>query len=130
MEKSQERQAAKVRLVAAMQRGLSQQEALQETGLRMSRSTVFRLRRRVHLMGAEAAQDGRHGHPAKLRGEVREFLEKTCRQAPHTPSHQIQTLLTEQFSLTISVSQINRTRTALGVSNPPQGAKKTERSER
>ncbi|MFL5656635.1 MAG: hypothetical protein ACJ8CB_20950 [Ktedonobacteraceae bacterium] len=29
------------------------------TESRLSRSTVFRLRQRVHLMGAEAAQDGR-----------------------------------------------------------------------
>lgn len=49
MEKPQERRAVKVRLVAAMQRGLSQQEALQEMGLCMSRSTIFQLRRRVHL---------------------------------------------------------------------------------
>lgn len=77
MEKSQERHAAKVRFVAAIQRGLSKPEAIQEMGLPMSRSTVFRLRQRVHLMGGEAAQDGRHGHPSKLRGEVRTFLEET-----------------------------------------------------
>lgn len=120
----QERHAAKARLVAAMQRGLSQQEAIQEMGLRMSRSTAFRLRQRVHLMGAEAAQDSRHGHPAKLRGEVRTFLEEICRQTPHIPSHEVQTQLTERFALPVSVSQINRVRAALGVSNLPQSAKK------
>src|SRR4051812_34415641 len=72
----------------------------------------------------EAAQDGRHGHPAKLRGEVRQWLEETCRQAPHIPSHEVQSQLAERFSLTVSVSQINRMRATLGVSNPPQSAKK------
>ena len=124
MEKPQERHTAKVRFVAAMQQGLSWQEARQEVGVCLSRSTVFRLRQRVHLMGAEAAQDGRHGHPAKLRGEVCQWLEETCRQASHTPSHEVQSQLAERFSLTISVSQINRVRATLGVSNPPQSAKK------
>ena len=124
MEKPQERHTAKVRFVVAMQQGLSWQEARQEVGLCLSRSTVFRLRQRVHLMGAEAAQDGRHGHPVKLRGEVREFLEETCRQAPHMPSHQIQARLSERFALSVSVSQLNRVRAALGLSNPPQSAKK------
>lgn len=124
MEKSQERHAAKVRFVAAIQRGLSKPEAIQEMGLPMSRSTVFRLRQRVHLMGGEAAQDGRHGHPSKLRGEVRTFLEETCRQGPHTPGHEIQTKLAERFSLQVSVSQINRVRATLGISNPSQCTKK------
>jgi transposase len=124
MEKPQEQPAAKVQFVAAMQRGLSWQEAREEVGICLSRSTVFRLRQRVHLMGAEATQDGRHGHPAKLRGEVRQWLEETCQQVPHTPSHEVQSQLAERFSLTISVSQINRVRAMLGVSNPPQSAKK------
>jgi hypothetical protein len=59
-----------------------------------------------------------------VRGEVRQWLEEACRQAPHTPSHEIQVQLAQQFALSISVSQINRVRAALGVSNPPQWAKK------
>jgi transposase len=74
--------------------------------------------------GEQALSEGRHGHPIKLRGEVRKFLEETCRQAPHTPSHKIQTQLAERFSLTVSVSQINRVRATLGISNLPQSAKK------
>lgn len=107
-----------------MQQGLSWQEARQEVGPCLSRSTVFRLRQRMHLMGGEAAQDGRHGHPSKLRGEVRIFLEETCRQDPHTPGHEIQTKLAERFSFQVSVSQINRVRATLGISNPSQWTKK------
>jgi transposase len=74
--------------------------------------------------GKLALQEGRHGHPAKLRGEVRQWLEETCRQAPYTPSHEIQVQLAKRFALPISVSQLNRVRATLGVSNPPQSAKK------
>jgi transposase len=93
-------------------------------GLPISQSTAYRLRQRMRQGGEQALHEGRHGHPIKLRGEVRKFLEETCRQAPHTPSHEIQMQLAERFSLSISVSQINRVRATLGVSNPPQSAKK------
>jgi hypothetical protein len=68
----------------------------------------------MHQGGEQALQEGRHGHPIKLRGEVRTFLEEVCRQDPHTPSHEIQTQLAQRFSLQVSVSQINRVRTTLG----------------
>jgi hypothetical protein len=57
---------------------------------------------------------------AELRGEARTFLEEYCRGAPHTPSSVIQTLLQERFDRHVSVSQINRVRAALGVSNHSQ----------
>ncbi len=57
--------------------------------------------------GKQALQEGRHGHPAKLRGEVREWLEETCRQAPYTPSHEIQAQLAERLpSPSASVNSI------------------------
>jgi len=55
---------------------------------------------------------------------VRQWLEQTWKPAPHTPSHEIQTQLAQRFSLQVSVSQLNRVRATLGVSNPPQSAKK------
>ena len=75
--------------------------------------------------------DGRHGHPSKLRGEARAFLEETCRQAPQTPSSTIQIALRERFDLQVSISQINRVRVTLGISNhrtsQQQGEKRQER---
>ena len=115
---------ARVQVVEAMEQGLPWNEATKRAGLQISQSTAYRLRQRMRQGGKLALQEGRHGHPIKLRGEVRTFLEETCRQAPHTPSHEIQTQLAEYFSLTVSVSQINRVRATLGVSNPPQSAKK------
>jgi transposase len=115
---------ARVQVVEAMEQGFSWHEAASRAGIKISQSMAYRLRQRMRQGGKQALPDGRHGHPAKLRGEVRMWLEQTCRQAPHTPSHEIQTQLAQQFSLQISVSQINRVRATLGVSNPPQSTKK------
>jgi transposase len=115
---------ARVQMVEVMEQGLPWHEATKLAGLQISQSTAFRLRQRMRKAGKPALQEGRHGHPTKLRGEVRKFLEETCRQAPHTPSHEIQTQLAQRFTLQVSVSQINRVRATLEVSNPPQSAKK------
>lgn len=115
---------ARIQVVEAMEQGLPWHEAAKRAGLQISQSTAYRLRQRMRKAGEQARREGRHGHPIKLRGEVRTFVEQTYRQAPHTPSHEIQTQLAERFSLAVNVSQINRVRATLGVSNPPQSAKK------
>jgi transposase len=115
---------ARVQVVEAMEQGLSWQEAAERAGLQISQSTAYRLCQRMRQGGEQALREGRHGHPIKLRGEVRQWLEQTCQRVPHTPSHEIQTQLAQRFSLQVSVSQINRVRATLGVSNPPQSAKK------
>jgi len=115
---------ARAQVVEAMENGLPWHEAAKRAGLQISQSTAYRLRQRMRKAGEQALREGRHGHPAKLRGEVRTFLEGTCRQAPQIPSRAIQTKLAERFALSVSVSQINRVRATLGVSNPPQSAKK------
>jgi transposase len=115
---------ARMQVVEAMEQGLPWHEAAKRAGLQISQSTAYRLRQRMRQGGEQALCEGRHGHPIKLRGEVRQWLEQVCRQAPSTPSHEIQTQLAQQFSLQVSVSQINRVRAMLGVSNLPQSAKK------
>src|SRR5437660_12904422 len=107
-----------------MERVMPLHEAAILGALQIGQYTASRLSQRMRQGGKQALQEGRHGHPAKVRGEVREFLEETCRQAPHTPSHKIQEQLTERFALPISISQLNRVRATLGISNPPQSAKK------
>jgi transposase len=119
MDKKQRRKAL-IQFVARMHEGQSWQEAARATGLDISQSTAYRLSQAVRKRGEVALQDGRHGHPIKLRGEARTFLEDSCRQAPRTPSSVIQTLLQERFDVSVSISQINRVRAALGVSNHPQ----------
>lgn len=114
----------RVQVVEAMEQGLPWHEAIEQAELRISQSTAYRLRQRMRQAGKQALLEGRHGHPTKLRGEVRAWLEETCRQAPFTPSHQLAEQLASRFALSISVSQLNRVRAALGISNPPQSAKK------
>jgi transposase len=115
---------ARVQMVEAMEQGRSWHEAVEQAGLQISQSTAYRLRQRMRQGGEQALQEGRHGHPAKLRGEVRAWLEEMCRQAPFTPSHQLQEQLAKRFALPISVSQLNRVRAILSISNLPQSAKK------
>jgi transposase len=128
MEKEQYR-VAKVHLVAGMQEGQSWQRAAASAGLQISQSNAYRLMKAVRQRGEAALSDERHGHPNKLRGAARAFLEEKCRQAPQTPSSTIQIALRERFDLCVSISQINRVRAALGVSNHPkhQGKKRQER---
>ena len=117
MEDQEYRRCAKARLIAQMQRGYSYQAAIALSEIPVSQSTAYRLSQAVRKRGEVALQDGRHGHPIKLRGAARAFLEEQCRQAPQTPSSAIQALLRERFDLSVSISQINRVRAALGVSN-------------
>jgi putative transposase len=119
MDKEQ-RRAAKVQLVAGMQEGHAWQTAAAQAGLQISQSNAYRLWGAFRQHGETALQDGRHGHPIKLRGEARTFLEDACREAPSTPSSAIQAALRERFDLSMSISQINRVRAALGVSKRSQ----------
>jgi transposase len=115
-----ERQRARQHLVAAMLAGQSWQQIARAEALPLKRAMAYRLVHAVRTRGDGALADGRHGHPSKLRGEAQAFLEEQCRQAPFTPSSTLQVKLRERFDLSVSISQINRLRAALGVSNRPQ----------
>jgi transposase len=119
MDKEQ-RRAAKAQLVTGMQEGHSWQTAAAQAELQISQSSAYRLWLAVRQHGETALSDERHGHPIKLRGEARIFLEDSCREAPSTPSSAIQAALRERFDLSVSISQINRVRAALGISNRSQ----------
>jgi transposase len=119
MEK-RERQSARQHLVAAMLAGQSWQEIARAEAVPLKRAMAYRLVHAVRTRGDVALADGRHGHPSKLRGEARAFLEEQCRQAPSTPSSTLQEELRERFDLSVSISQINRVRAALGISNRPE----------
>jgi transposase len=98
---------AKASLIFSMQEGHSWQTAAASAGLQVSQSNAYRLWRAFRQHGETALSDGRHGHPSKLRGAVRAFLEERCRQAPQTPSSTIQMELQEHFDLSVSISQLN-----------------------
>ena len=119
MEKN-ERQRARQHLVAAMLAGQSWQQIARAEALPLKRAMAYRLVQAVRTRGEGALADRRHGHPSKLRGEARAFLEEQCRQAPSMSSSTLQVKLRERFALCVSISQINRLRAALGISNRPQ----------
>lgn len=128
MEKN-ERRIARAYLLTAMLAGQPWQEAAVATAMPVKRAMAYRLLRAVRTKGNTALQDGRHGHPSKLRGEARTFLSEQCQQAPHTCGRMLQTALQERFQLSVSISQINRVRAELGLSNSLQRkpqAKKTQ----
>ena len=67
------------------------------------------------MRGKTALQDGRHGHPAKLREPVLHWLETTCRAAPQTPSRVVQATLQERFGILVSIGHLGSMRAKLGV---------------
>jgi transposase len=116
--------AARKQMITLMQAGHSWQEAAELAGVQISRSAAYRLLQGVRLRGEVALQDGRHGHPAKLRPPVREWLETTCRQAPHTPSHVVQAALQDRFGIQVSIGHLNRVRAELGLGSRASGGEK------
>jgi transposase len=124
----EQRRVAKGQLTALMQAGHPWHEAAAMAGVQIGRSAAYQLLRNVRLRGEAALQDGRHGHPAKLRPPVREFLETTCREAPDTPSHVLQAALQEQFDILVSIGHLNRVRAELGLSSRMVHQKKNSSS--
>lgn len=125
-----QRQAAREQLVTTMLEGRTFREVSTGAPVPLKRAMAYRLLRAVRAKGKSALQDGRHGHPSKLRGEARAFLEASCREAPSTRSSTLQAALRERFNLQVSVSQINRVRVTLGVSNPSRASRQGKKRER
>ena len=114
---------ARLQLVEAMFAGHSWQEALAQSQLNVSRATAYRLRQ---LAGDEekaelAFLDDRHGHPYKVTEPVQAWISEVCTDHPQMPSRRVQSELHSRFGVAVSVSQINRVRAKLGVSNPWRG---------
>src|SRR5437588_6716078 len=93
----EQRQAAKRQIIEHIKKGASVREARTAAAVAMHRTTVYRLLRRTQTEGQAAFSDGRHGHPVKLRGEVRTFLIDFCRASPSVSSPALQTALQNRF---------------------------------
>jgi transposase len=113
--KGEELRAARARFIEARAQGQPWPQALANAGLPIRRAAAYNLERRYRQQGAAALDDDRHGHPSKLRGEVRHWLLTTCQVHPEYPAHQIQQLLLTDVGLAISTSQIRRVRRAVGL---------------
>jgi transposase len=121
----EQRFLAKKHMIVLMQSGHSWQDASRQAGVQISRSSAYRLLQAVRLRGEGALQDGRHGHPAKLREPVLTFLETTVKPAPETPSSDVQAALHKQFGITVSIGHLNRVRAQLGLGSRVARRKKT-----
>ncbi len=120
MEREQ-RDDAKARLIAGLLQGRPWKEVAHQAGYPLKRSGAYRLLREVRMRGDDALRDGRHGHPAKMRGPARQWLADYCRGDPAVAGATVQAALQERFGLAVSVSQINRVRVALGVGRSAAG---------
>ena len=121
----EQRQGAKRQLIGQIEQGASVQQARSHSAIPMHRATVYRLLKRVRAEGETAYRDKRHGHPIKVRGEVRALLIEVCQATPSISSPVVQQAIQERFGLCISVSQLNRVRASLGLSRklPPREKK-------
>ena len=117
---------ARLHLLEYMFAGHSWQSAVSQSGLRISRSTAYRLRQRAReeAKAALVFLDDRHGHPYKMTEPVRAWMVEFCTTNPQVASSQIQTELKGTFGREVSISQINRVRAASGVTR--QGQKQVE----
>ena len=119
-----QRRLAKQQFLRGMFAGLAWHEAATRAGLPIKRSAAYLLWRRFHLEGETALDDHRHGHPAKVRPAVRDWIVQACQAAPTRPSHDLQAAIQAHFGLTISVGHLNAVRTALQLSTQ-RGQKKS-----
>ncbi len=106
--------AAKREIIKQIEQGASVKQARLQSPVPMHRATVYRLLKRVRNEGEAAFADGRHGHPAKVRGEVLTFLIEQCQAQPTLSSQELQQRISERFALRISISQLNRVRISHG----------------
>ncbi len=124
---AEQRRAAKEQMIALMQAGYRWQAVAAQAGIQISRSTAYRLLRLVRTRGKAAFQDGRHGHPAKLRTAERTWLETYCHTSPHPSSRVVQAAFQEQFGIQISIGYLNQVRANLGLGSRTQETGKKTR---
>jgi transposase len=118
---AKEQRAAKQQALAAFEHGCSVQNLLSTTAVPLHRATVYRLHQRFQTTPETALSDGRHGHPSKVRGEVRAWLEAYCQATPDCTSRMVQAALSEQFGVWVSIAHLNRVRASLGLSRRAHG---------
>jgi transposase len=118
------RQRAKKQMMVLMQAGHGWQEAARLSGVRTSRSSAYRWFHEFRKCGEAACHLGRHGHPAKMRAPLLQWLEGWCRAHPQAPSSLLQKELQEHFGVVISITHLNRLRAALGLARQAVERKK------
>jgi len=115
--------AARLQLIGRMLAGQSWQTAAAESQLPISRATAYRLvqQARHEDKAPQIFLDDRHGHPYKVTEPVQVWINEVCSENRQMPSSRVQSELKRRFGVAVSVSQINRVRATLGVSNQWRG---------
>jgi transposase len=115
--------AARLQLIGRMLAGQSWQTAVAESQLPIARATAYRLVQyaRDEEKAPQVFLDDRHGHPYKVTEPVQAWIREVCTDNVQMPSSRIQRELKSRFDVAVSVSQINRVRAKLGVSNQWSG---------
>ncbi len=115
--------AARLQLIGRMLAGQSWQTAAAESQLPISRATAYRLvqQARNEDKAPQIFLDDRHGHPYKVTEPVQVWINEVCSENRQMPSSRVQSELKRRFGVAVSVSQINRVRATLGVSNQWRG---------
>jgi len=115
--------AARLQLIGRMFAGQSWQTAVAQSQLNISRSTAYRLVQyaRDEDKASMPFLDDRHGHPYKLTEPIQVWINEVCSENQQLPSSRVQRELKSRFGVAVSVSQINRVRATLGVSNQWRG---------
>lgn len=103
----------KAQMVASRQEGLSWKEVIARERITISRATLYRWVQRMVDCGQDGLQDGRRGHPFKLREEVRAWLTGYYQANPRATGNMVQHLVQERFDLSLSVTHLNRFRATL-----------------
>lgn len=111
--------AARLQLIGRMLAGQSWQTAVAESQLQVCRATAYRLIQyaRDEDKAAQVFLDDRHGHPYKLTEPMQAWIKEVCVDNMRMPSSEVQKELKSRFGVAVSVSQVNRVRAKLGVSN-------------
>jgi transposase len=99
--------------------GQSWQTAVAESQLPIARATAYRLVQyaRDENKAPLVFLDDRHGHPYKVTEPVQAWIREVCTDNVRMSSSSVQKELNSRFGVAVSVSQINRVRAKLGVSN-------------
>ncbi len=115
--------AARLQLIGRMLAGQPWQTATAESQLPVCRATAYRLVQyaRDEEKAPRIFLDDRHGHPYKLTASMQTWIREICTDNVRMPSSRVQSELQSRFGVAVSVSQINRVRAKLGVSNQWSG---------
>lgn len=124
----QEKQEAKKVVAELMQAGYSWQEATQQAGISMGKSTAYSVWKKYREKGMDGLRDGRQGHRFKVTEAVLQLIKEACQQDACISSSKLQKMIEDQMHINLSITHLNETRAAYGWSNQSGSGEKKRHS--